>query len=700
MSVTKLVGTVLCVAAAQVSAVNLNLPVGGKVSVELISSDAAFSDTLSLASPSASVAFSGCKVDGTAFAGVKLMSEKQSQHGCRVELDADPATAGIQPFPAGALLQFNLCAQEDANPATCEHVWSSNAASNSDGFDHVRITPIRAAEFPNRIFQLSWEDLPGGGDNDFNDLIAVVRVEQDSDGDGLWDDWEQFGIDTDGNGSIDLDLPALGANPQRKDIFVEIDFMDCAVGGGDCPAGDAHSHRPKAAAIAAAVQAFAAAPVANPDGSTGITLHAEIGNSLRHQNKLFIPGSACTQGAATDGNFDTVKSDPANFGPNNPRRFAYHYALFVHRDGGNFGSSGCGELPGNDFIVSLGGWNVGLPDQDGDGLADADVGTVQQQAGTLVHELGHNLNLQHGGDESANNFKPNYLSAMNYSFQFGIPATDPDGAAGPLTGRVDYSRADLPDLNENGLNETAGIGDGTDQTIYSCPNGTLRTGPGNAGVDWNCNGSTLNTGVVSSINQDATRTILSGFDDWANLLYDFQTVGDFDDGEHRFSLPTIEMDLPTYQRIQLPTGPSCFGVAATIVGTVGSDTLNGTAGDDVIVGMGGNDTVNAGGGNDLVCTGAGADTINGGSGNDNIEAGDGNNHINAGAGDDTVTSGGGDDTIDGGAGNDAIISGAGKDTINAGNGDDQIDAGPGNDTLNAGAGIDICNNAESAIGCP
>ena len=33
-----------------------------------------------------------------------------------------------------------------------------------------------------------------------------------------------------------------------------------------------------------------------------------------------------------------------------------------------------------------------------------------------MHELGHNLGLRHGGDDLPN-FKPNYLSVMNYSFQ-------------------------------------------------------------------------------------------------------------------------------------------------------------------------------------------------------------------------------------------------------------------------------------------
>jgi len=536
----------------QANATDLTLTTGGKVTVELISSDAAFSNTMSITSPAGIVKVSsGCQLEASPqLPGLKIVSEKQSQHGCRVTLDADPATQGIQPFVAGTTFTFNMCSQENADP-NCEHVWSSNPGSNSDSFDHLRTTPIRPAEFPGLIFQLGWEDLSGGGDMDFNDLIAVLRVDADSDGDGLWDDWEQFGVDANGDGVIDLNLPALGANPQHKDIFLEIDFMDCAVAGGDCAAGDTHSHRPKAAAVAAVVQAFANASVNNPDGIAGINLHVDISNSIPHQNALNIPG-LCFSGGPGIGNFDTVKADPANFGPNNPRRFAYRYSLWTHQQVSTSTSSGCGELPGNDFQVALGGWNVGQGDMDGDGLPDANVGTVQQQAGTLMHEFGHNLSLQHGGGDGVN-FKPNYLSIMSYRFQVsGIPPTDPD-AAGPLTARVDYSRSALATLNETNLSEPVGIGDGTDNTFYRCPVavGGTRTGAGAGAIDWNCDADTIDLGVTNDLNGDSLTNSLTGFDDWSNIKYDLQTTSAFADGDHT-SLPVIEVDYPTYLQLLTP----------------------------------------------------------------------------------------------------------------------------------------------------
>jgi uncharacterized repeat protein (TIGR01451 family) len=572
----------------------------GKITVEMLSSNAVFHNTLSLISPAGAVVTStGCALEpSTGLPGTKLMSEKVAVHACRVVLDSDGGTPGVQGFPAGTTLRFNMCAQVNADPA-CDFVWSSNAADNSDGSEHVHITPIHNAEFPGRIFQLNWEDKPTDtGDNDFNDLIVVVRIDGDADGDGLWDDWEQFGADTDGDGIVDLDLPALGANPNHKDIFVEVDYMDCAVTGSDCAAGDTHSHRPKAAAIAAAVQAFANAPVTNPDGVNGINLHVDISNAVAHQNNLNING-LCFNGGTGIGSFDAVKADPANFGPDNPRRFAFRYSLWTHQQVSTSTSSGCAELPGNDFQVALGGWDTGgAADLDGDGLDDRDVGTIQQQAGTFIHEMGHTLNLGHGGFDGTN-FKPNYLSLMNYFFQTsGIPPTDPDGT-GPLGGQLLLSSGTLSTLTETSLNEATALGAGTNRSFYFCPDGSVATLSGTGPVDWNCNGAATDSGVVDDVNGDRgcvgggpngvidttpsgddtvsngqiidgpDRTCnttpsgddvllrgvgnvelasLADFDDWSNLQYRFQQTGAFEDGVHASRMNSVEIDYPTFVR--------------------------------------------------------------------------------------------------------------------------------------------------------
>ncbi len=201
----------------------------------------------------------------------------------------------------------------------------------------------------------------------------------------------------------------------------------------------------------------------------------------------------------------------------------------------------CNTAAGGDDVQFVAVGTANVADLDGDGLDDRTVGTIQQQAGTLMHEFGHNLNLQHGGNNGTN-FKPNYLSIMNYSFQMpGIPPTDPDGT-GPLSGRLDYSPDDLADLNENALNEPAGIGDGTDNTLFTCPGGGAGAGVGNGAIDWNCDGDRTDASVSVDTNADGAINVLTGFDDWADLKLDFQNTSDFEDGIHLTTVDQVEID--------------------------------------------------------------------------------------------------------------------------------------------------------------
>lgn len=507
---------------------NLTLPQGGRVVIEIVFSEADFSNTMSVRSPQVGMGASGCVVENSGMlSGLLIGSEKPSQRGCRVELDADRNQAGIQPFAAGTTFEFGLCAQTDAD-GDCENIWSSDPGDNSDGSDHLRITPDPT--FPNQVFVLAWEDKPDLGDQDFNDFVAVLRVDADSDGDGLWDDWETNGIDAEGDGTVDLDLPALGADLKRKDLFLEIDFMDCSVQGGDCGSGDSHSHRPRQAAIDAVVAAFANAPVANPDGSTGIDIHIDVSNAIPHANVMNYEGEGGVD-------FDDLKLQDGNFGPFNPRRFAYRYCIFSHRLSATSSSSGKAEAvaAANDFIVSLGAWT-------------GSIGTAQEQAGTLMHELGHTLGLLHGGNEDTT-YKPNYLSVMNYSFQTrGICGGDP---VGDLTRPIDYSRMALEELVETELDENTGIG-GTVMTEFYCNRSrSMCSGP--TQINWNCNNGNMESMRKVNINGDCTLSDgktgyvgegqctasdpdvfsrLDGFDDWPAILLEFQDSVEFQDGAH------------------------------------------------------------------------------------------------------------------------------------------------------------------------
>ena len=156
-----------------------------------------------------------------------------------------------------------------------------------------------------------------------------------------------------------------------------------------------------------------------------------------------------------------------------------------------------------------------------------------------MHEFGHNLNLRHGGSDNIN-CKPNYLSIMSYSRQIDN---------NPIIGRpLDYSRSALPTLVEANLSEAAGIsGPAGDQTAYGPP--PVLVVPSNQAIDWNRDGDTADNGVVANINNHgfggcggfgATH---QGYDDWAQLQYNFRTTVDFADGIHLSAPSSDEITL-------------------------------------------------------------------------------------------------------------------------------------------------------------
>jgi hypothetical protein len=145
-------------------------------------------------------------------------------------------------------------------------------------------------------------------------------------------------------------------------------------------------------------------------------------------------------------------------------------------------------------------------------------GTVEQQAGTFMHELGHTLGLQHGGTDSVHR-KPNYLSVMSYNYQMvGVPKpfTNPLTTT-PTQRSFDYSRLELPKLDELILNESAGISDpfghlaiwnkltNTNPSSNQClehPNTFYRLFYPSAALDWSCDGTKEPAPVIADINGD------------------------------------------------------------------------------------------------------------------------------------------------------------------------------------------------------
>ena len=101
----------------------------------------------------------------------------------------------------------------------------------------------------------------------------------------------------------------------------------------------------------------------------------------------------------------------------------YYYGVFIHQIN-NVPDSGCAHDKERLFVISLGNeswWQ--LDDVIGkDPLTKDTRSDSEFQARSLMHELGHTLGLVHGGNQSLNdlNYKPNYLSVMNYLYLFPI----------------------------------------------------------------------------------------------------------------------------------------------------------------------------------------------------------------------------------------------------------------------------------------
>ncbi len=421
--------------------------------------------------------------------------------------------------------------------------------------------------------------------------VSVTSSSGDADGDGLLDGWELRGLDADSEGSIDVPLPSMGANVNHLDLFLELDTANGRTLSRD--------------SIQAMKAAFAAAPATNPDGTSGINLWVDTGAAVdaavreagpdgtcgdgidnggdgfgdgSDPDCALVPGvrgwldatvedpqpGDCTDGADNDGDgnvdgsdpnclvgdnlgggtaiaslgacgldgaFYAAKRNPTNFNP--LRRLVFRYAISSILPMGCPVTGGGGEVGGNDFI-----------DFNGDG-------------GTIMHELGHNLLLRHGGNNDEN-CKPNYVSVMNYDNQFGITRVGGGAILDFSPPRISLNgttrgQAPLPPptglLVENDLDETVAL-DATDASnmfTFKQPNGLNAQTviwPLDQPVDWDGDGAPPGAGVPNTsaiVNVDTADTngtpanlgddfpadcsnpttdnLMSGFIDWTLAVF-------------------------------------------------------------------------------------------------------------------------------------------------------------------------------------
>ncbi|WP_342619841.1 zinc-dependent metalloprotease family protein [Rhodoferax sp. GW822-FHT02A01] len=350
---------------------------------------------------------------------------------------------------------------------------------------------------------------PGG----MNDVPASAI---DADGDGIPNTAKISGGTFAG-----LDLYAMGARQGRKAIFIEVDSMQSSDPGV----------KPRKESLQKVVDSFAAHGIdvffdaGNLFSSTFSVADFNLGQpngTVAYEPCVTLDQVTCT---ANQSNMRSIYDWKDTY-MDLRRRAIFHYLLLGNsqKADGSAGSSGVAELPGNDFLVTMGSW--GFSANAGQSLNKL----INMQASTIMHELGHNLGLRHGGFENTN-YKPNYWSIMNYMYQ--LDGLDPDPASATAYQRwlmyanndytIECSLIGSPcgDKVNFVISYSDGTGSALDESSLSEAQNMGRGAKSGAYADWDRNASITSALLSVDINGDGHKSVLSDYNDWANLVFPF-----------------------------------------------------------------------------------------------------------------------------------------------------------------------------------
>ncbi|GIZ53723.1 hypothetical protein [Noviherbaspirillum aridicola] len=422
------------------------------------------------------------------------------------------ASGSIELLRDGATVDFVRFGSSTAVPASEDH-WGDAAvtALPSGANEHGKaIVRLAAGGMADTNGADDWRHVNFATPAGRNDVPPGVT---DSDRDGIPDSAKVAGGTYGG-----LDLYAMGARPGRRDVFMELDYMQ----GSDA------ALVPRREALQMVVDAFARRNIAlhidtgSLHGTDAAAFNLGGGNPVPFAQCIDLDLAGTTPPAGCS-SFYAYKSGHFDV----RRKLVFHYGLFANsqRADGSAGSSGVAELNGADLIVTLGGYGfTGAEGVDRNMLTNL-------QASTLMHEFGHNLGLHHGGHEDVN-YKPNHYSVMNYMYQFaGLSATPQSPYAAEryylvngMKGKtycnlvenspcgtafvIDFSDGSGSELNELALSEAANIGRGSSGGAYA---------------DWDDNGAFTSSLVARNINPlwGTAKTVLKDYNEWGNLTLSF-----------------------------------------------------------------------------------------------------------------------------------------------------------------------------------
>lgn len=412
------------------------------------------------------------------------------------------SAGAIELLRNGQTIDFVRFGSSSDQPLNATQWSGANAAALSSSYGYALVRSYLQSTDSNTA--TDWQSVafstPGGR----NDVPASAT---DEDGDGIPSTAKVAGGTYAG-----LDLYAMGARAGRPTLLIQLDSMQSTDEGV----------KPQREALQAVVDAFA---------RRNIDVLFDVGNlysaSFSPANFNLGGGKTVAFAACADLNPVSGCSGIADYKAGSMdlrRRQIFHYLLMASSRNldGSSGSSGVAEIGGNDFIVSLGKWGLNSS------TASNRYRLINYQAGTIMHELGHNLGLRHGGFENTN-YKPNYYSIMNYLYQlqglgdraasigpiqryylnkgyYSLSTCALEGSACSATYRIDYSDGSSERMNENALNEAGSIGRGADAGVYA---------------DWN-NSRALNTANYAlDLNGDGVLGYLQDYDDWGNIALRF-----------------------------------------------------------------------------------------------------------------------------------------------------------------------------------